>query len=153
MSSPLHLLPIDRLGNPAPLPASLSELARDVCLSTRLLYDLGGFEPPWIGYLALLDDAAIGSCAFKGPPRLGEVEIACFTFPGFEGQGYAQAMVRELVCVAARQPALQVLAHTVPEACAAGTVLRKSGFRLEGEALHPEDGPVWVWRLPAVSAG
>lgn len=46
----------------------------------------------WGGYI-ILDETTgevIGSCAFKAPPTAqGTVEIAYFTFPGFEGQGYA----------------------------------------------------------------
>lgn len=148
----LQLLPIDRLGEPTTPLAPLSELARDVCLSTRLLYDLDDFQPPWIGYLAQTGTALIGSCAFKGAPREGRVEIAYFTFPGFEGRGFAQAMVRELIGVAAQQPGLQVVAHTAPEENASNSVLRRVGFHFVGQVEHPQDGLVWEWHILATRA-
>lgn len=111
-----------------------------------------GPEPrpsPWLAYLAA-DPArgvVIGTCAFKGVPDAGRhVEIAYFTFPGFEGQGYATAMAAALIAAArAASSDVKVIAHTLPEVNASGSVLRKAGMRRTGEVIDPEDGLVWRW--------
>jgi ribosomal-protein-alanine N-acetyltransferase len=54
----------------------------------------------WSGYFVIDEDTreVIGSCAFKSPPTAeGVVEIAYFTYPGFEGRGYATAMATKLI--------------------------------------------------------
>ena len=47
----------------------------------------------------------------------------------------------------ARQNRYQVIAHTLPEEGPSPVILRKLGFEWMGEIVHPEDGPVWKWRL------
>ncbi|HEY6507567.1 MAG TPA: GNAT family N-acetyltransferase, partial [Vicinamibacterales bacterium] len=76
-------------------------------------------ELQWSGYF-VVDEATrevVGSCAFKSPPTDdGAVEIAYFTYPGFEGRGYATALARKLVDLAGRSPEVRrVVAHTLPE--------------------------------------
>lgn len=145
----LTLLPIGRDGAVAEVAETLPELAQDVCRSCRLLYDSAGYQPPWIGYLVRVGNDIVGTCAFKGAPAGQRVEIAYFTFPEFEGAGFATAMVRELVAIAAfRQPGLDVVAQTLPEENASNTILKKLGFRYRGPFAHPEDGLVWEWVLP-----
>jgi hypothetical protein len=106
---------------------------------------------PWGGYLAI-DDArrfVVGTCAFKGPPRDGTVEIAYFTFPAFEGCGYATAMAMTLVETAKQSPEVRrIIARTLPEPNASTAVLKKLGMRLKGEVTDPDDGLVWEWELP-----
>ena len=49
-------------------------------------------ELHWDGYLVVDEDSreVVGSCAFKtAPTDDGTVEIAYFTYPEFEGRGYA----------------------------------------------------------------
>lgn len=104
---------------------------------------------PWQAYLAA-DPArglVIGTCAFKDvPDAAGYVEIAYFTFPGFEGKGYATAMATALIAAARAALAdVKVIAHTLPEVNASGSVLRKVGMRRTGEVVDPEDGLVWRW--------
>ena len=60
--------------------------------ATADLYRSSGFAPPWIGYVAVSEGRAVGTCAFKCAPVEGRVEIAYFTFPEFEGRGLATAM-------------------------------------------------------------
>ena len=45
--------------------------------------------PEWFGYLAIEGETQrlCGVCTFKGPEVEGAVEMAYFTFPGFEGRG------------------------------------------------------------------
>lgn len=145
----LRLLPIGRDGAVDEAPEALPELARDACRSCRLLYDSAGYRPPWIGYLVRAGNDIVGTCAFKGPPARQRVEIAYFTFPEFEGAGFATAMARALIDIAAsRQPGLEVIAHTLPEENAATAVLKKLGFLCRGPLAHPQDGLVWEWALP-----
>lgn len=104
----------------------------------------------WSGYLAIDPDRkrVVGSCAFKGEPIDGVVEIAYFTLPPYEGKGYANAMVAELVRLCQPSPAVRrIVAHTMPEESAVTAVLRKNGFTRTGEFSDPEDGLVWRWEL------
>jgi hypothetical protein len=40
-----------------------------------------------------------------------------------------------------------IVAHTLPQAGASTSILKRLGFECLGELQHPEDGPVWKWRL------
>lgn len=114
-----------------------------------------GGEPtaPWQAYLAAdpVRGVVIGTCAFKAPPDAERrVEIAYFTFPGFEGQGYATAMAGALIALAREASSdVRVIAHTLPEENASGSVLRKVGMWRTGEVVDPEDGLVWRWECGA----
>ena len=87
-----------------------------------------------------------GTCSFKGPPVDHALEIAYFTFPGFEGRGIATAMAKFLLERAAQLPGVTaVTAHTQPGASASTRILEKIGMILVGPEL--EDGvEVWLWR-------
>jgi [ribosomal protein S5]-alanine N-acetyltransferase len=108
---------------------------------------------PWGGYLTVADgtNQVIGTCAFKSAPNgQGVVEIAYFTFPGFEGRGYATAMADALLAIAGREEEVRnVIAHTLPERNASVRLLERLGFRFAGDVVDPEDGPVWRWEKPA----
>jgi RimJ/RimL family protein N-acetyltransferase len=107
-----------------------------------------GYEPPWIGYLAIEQETCVGTCGFKSPPHNNRVEIAYFTFPGYESRGVATRMASELIRLAlGRMPAVTVAAQTLPEENASTSVLKRLQFRLVGTVEHPEDGPVWEWQL------
>lgn len=148
----LFLFPIDRSGRPA-VDQSLPDLVRDICLSCRLLYDEHGFRLPWVAYLARDERGEIvGICAFKAPPQRGRVAIACYTLPEYEGRGVAQAMVRELMAIAAaRDPHLVVVAQTQPEYVPANNALKRLGFSFSGMVNDPVEGPVWEWQWRAVA--
>ncbi len=109
--------------------------------------------PEW-GCFLTVDDAAgqlVGGCGYKdGPAADGSVEVACGTFPPFEGRGYATAMAVELVVRARRRC---VLAHTMPERNASCRVLEKAGFTWVGEFIDPEDGLVWRWVIETAPVG
>lgn len=108
--------------------------------------------PEWGCFLAV-DEAVgrvVGFCGFKdGPAADGSVEVAYFTFPAFEGRGYASAMAAELLARAGRR---RVIAHTLPERNASCRVLEKAGFVLVGDVVDPEDGPVWQWGAEVVKS-
>lgn len=149
----LRLVPIDPSGLPVERAFELSEAALDACRACGLLYELYGFEAPWIGYLARCGDDYVGSCAFKAPPRGGAVEIAFQTFPEFARRGHAGAMAAALCNIVANSGlALDVLATTPPEEHTSGRVLRRLGFTLQGPMQHPDDGPVWRWQWCGTAA-
>ncbi|MEO0529477.1 MAG: GNAT family N-acetyltransferase [Planctomycetota bacterium] len=92
----------------------------------------------------------VGMCAFKGEPREdGSVEIAYFTYHGFEGRGHATAMASRLIEIAFASPIVTcVVAHTLPHANASTRVLEKNGMAFAGEVTDPEDGQAWRWERP-----
>lgn len=108
-------------------------------------------EPnPWLHGFTIIDrktGAAIGSCAFKGPPTDdGRVEIAYGVDEANRGRGYATEAALGLTGYAFTAGGVRVVqAHTLPEESASTRVLRKSGFRFVGEVVDPEDGLVWRW--------
>ena len=55
-------------------------------------------SPDWFGHFAIEGESQrlIGICSLKGPPVDGMVEMAFYTFPGFEGLGVATEMARFL---------------------------------------------------------
>jgi [ribosomal protein S5]-alanine N-acetyltransferase len=127
--------------------ASRSELLAGICRAVTAMYPGGTPILPWAGYLVQEGEAFIGTCAFKTPPRAGAVEIAYFTFPGYEGRGVATEMALSLVALARRHGVRLVRAQTLPQENASTSILRKLGFTLAGEVMHSTDGRVWEWHL------
>lgn len=111
----------------------------------------------WGGYLAVDSTTRqfVGSCCYKSSPdEEGKVEIAYFTYPAFEGRGYATAMATKLIHLAANSPDVrQILAHTLPEKNASTSVLEKANMSYVGEVTDPEDGKVWLWQTRVESKG
>jgi [ribosomal protein S5]-alanine N-acetyltransferase len=142
----MRLLPIQRGGV---IPESVGQLpaeADGVLVATSELYDSAGYAPPWICYVAVLSDKVVGTCGFKAAPIQGRVEIAYFTFPGYEGKGIATQMARQLVSMARDADSdVIVAAQTLPERNASHRVLEKLGFSCVGSLEHPEDGTVLEW--------
>ncbi len=150
----MELVPITISGAPAREVPTLPDAAREALAGTAMLYRESGFEPPWIGYLAVADGTCVGTCAFKCAPRDGRVELAYFAFPGHEGRGLATRMCGELVALArTADPAIVITAQTLPERNASTRVLEKTGFRWDSELDHPEDGRIWEWRLDPPADG
>lgn len=123
-----------------------SEFLQALCSSTVALYPDAVPTLPWAGYLAEEEGVVVGTCAYKGVPVSGEVEIAYFTFPGHEGRGVATRMAQGLVDLALRHGVASVRAQTLPEKNASVRILEKLGFEFSGSVIHPEDGKVWEWR-------
>jgi RimJ/RimL family protein N-acetyltransferase len=111
----LDLIEISASGSPAEDMGELPEVATEVVVAYVGLYDSVGFVRPWLGFLAREHSACIGTCGFKGPPQNNRVEIAYFTFPGYEGRGYATQMARALIdkALGARADTI-VAAQTLP---------------------------------------
>lgn len=132
------------------------DLLHAVATQTLALFDRTGVRTqPWSGYLALdpARGSIVGTCGFKEPPDSdGVVEIAYFTFPGFEGLGVASAMAAGLIECARSAPGVRRLrAHTLPERNASTRILEKLGFRWLGEVIDPEDGRVWRWERDPIA--
>jgi [ribosomal protein S5]-alanine N-acetyltransferase len=143
----LHLVEIGADGVPGEDLGALSQFAADACAQTVAHYRKAGFSPPWISFFARCDSEIVGVCAFTSAPTAARVEIAYHTFPPFEGQGVATAMIRELLTRAGRaDPEIELFAHTLPEHNASNAILRKLGFEFFGEVIHPEEGTIWEWR-------
>ncbi len=104
--------------------------------------------PPWCGYIGWDGDVPLGFGGFVAPP--GEdrvVEIGYLTFPAHEGRGVASAVAAAMIEIARAQGIAAVMAHTLPEENASTGVLRRNGFGRAGEAVDPDEGTVWRWRL------
>ncbi len=104
----------------------------------------------WGGFIAVTTarpSVVIGTCAFVTAPNAdGEVEIAYFTFPPFEGQGYGNAMASALVDHAIASGAVRVVfAHTLPESNASTSILARQGFEQTGISHDADAGEVWRW--------
>ncbi len=112
------------------------------------LYDKLGYHEPWIGYFAQQEEQIIGTCAFKGKPINGKVELAYFTFQRFEKQGLASTMCRQLVEISRQtDPKILITARTLPESNASTRILEKNGFTCIGKIVDPEEGEVWEWHF------
>jgi RimJ/RimL family protein N-acetyltransferase len=148
MTQEISLAPIDPDGTPRGYEGPIPGIAIGPLEATARLYESAGFEEPWIGYLALCGSTPVGTCGFKSPPRDNRVEIAYFTFPEFEGRGFATAMARRLAGIARRhRSSVLVAAQTLPGRNASHVILERLGFRHVATLDHPEDGEVWEWRL------
>jgi ribosomal-protein-alanine N-acetyltransferase len=146
----LSFVEIGKNGEPITPLGTLSDTARNVCNQTAKLYQAAGSYSPWMGYLVLENGTIAGTCAFRSPPRDGEVEIAYFTFPEFEGRGLATAMARHLIqIVKDTEPTTRVFAFTLPEKNASNRILQKLGFRFAGETRDKDDLVVWRWEWTA----
>ena len=144
----MELIAITESGEPAKPVPSTPPIAAEVVRATTQLYRAVGYEPPWIGYLAIENGTCVGTCGFKSPPQGNRVELAYFTFPGHESHGVATRMASKLIRLALdKSPSVTVAAQTLPEENASTSVLKKLRFRLVGPVKHPEDGLVWEWQL------
>jgi [ribosomal protein S5]-alanine N-acetyltransferase len=142
----MRLVPIQQGGvvheDIGPLPAA----AEGVLAATSELYASAGHVPPWICYVAVVNDRIVGTCGFKAAPSDARVEIAYFTFPGYEDKGIATQMARHLISIARDADAhIIVAAQTLPARNASHRVLEKLGFTRIRAVQHPEDGLVLEW--------
>lgn len=109
------------------------------------------YRKPWVDYLVTAQGTAVGACGFTAPPDEGRVTVMCETFAGFEGRGYATAMMRALVRIAGTvRPGVAVVAQTPPQEDAATRVLEKAGFEYIGMVEHPTAGLRWEWHAHTV---
>lgn len=131
---------------PADVPINefLSEVADEVVAH----YGRIAFVPPWLCFVGLEDGVPVAVGGYKSQPVELRVEIAYGTVPGHDGKGHATVLAAELVRVARLQDeGLTIVAQTLPEKNASGSVLKKLGFEMMRTVDHPEDGLVWEWEL------
>jgi RimJ/RimL family protein N-acetyltransferase len=125
------------------------EAIKDVLDQTMSMLRSVPRSDPWGCYLAVdrATNVVIGTCGFKsGPTAQHEIELAYFTYPAFEGKGYATAMATALIAIAVASTQVRALAaHTLPAANASTRVLQKVGLKFIAEIMDPEDGKVWRW--------
>ena len=116
----------------------------------RLAAAGNGEGNPWGTHLFLISEprTLVGWGGFKGPPADGTVEVGYSVSPEVEGRGIATAAVAAMVAKAEAAGVASVIAHTLPERNASGTVLARNGFELEDENATEADNHVWRWRLP-----
>ena len=108
---------------------------------------------PWGNFLAWRDGVAIGCCGFKNIPGASDPpEIGYMTFPRAQATGVATAMAGAMVAMAAAAGQPIVVAHTLPVLNASGRALLRNGFVRAGEAIDPDEGPVWRWEWRASAA-
>jgi len=110
-------------------------------------YELIGYNPPWVCYLAEKEGKPVGTCAFKGPPsEEGKVEIAYGVFKNHQGKGIGTEICRELTMKSlTSDPSVIITALTLPETNSSTRILEKNGFVFSGVVEDPEDGKVWEW--------
>ncbi len=129
----------------------VAELVHQVIGRTLTHTPVSVDELQWGGYFVIDEGTreVVGSCAYKKPPTEdGIVEIAYFTFPGFEGRGYATAVAAKLIRLAAASPSVRrVIAHTLPQPNISTRVLERVGMANVGEVMDPDDGRVWRWEI------
>lgn len=106
---------------------------------------------PWTCMFSMVKQATntiVGSCAFKGPPDEGVVEIAYGVEPEHQGRGYATEAAQALVTYCKSKEEVQLVrAHTLSNNGASPRVLQKAGFQFVGEVVDPEDGLVNRWEM------
>ncbi|HEY7447374.1 MAG TPA: GNAT family N-acetyltransferase [Vicinamibacterales bacterium] len=131
--------------------ARVADLVHRLIGRTLVAIPVSVDELQWGGYFVVDEHTheVVGSCAFKSPPTEdGTVEIAYFTYPGFEGRGYATGMASKLIELASCSPDVrQVIAHTLPETNASTRILERVGMTFMGEVNDPADGRVWRWQV------
>ena len=88
--------------------------------------------------LQLLPIDQSGGGALPSPPQANRVEIAYYTLPEMEGQGFASSTARELVSVARRAvPEITISAQTLPTPNSSNALLQKLRFTFDRALLHP----------------
>ena len=111
------------------------------------LYRRVGFDPPWVSYVAVDCQRAVGGGAFVGKPCENRVEIAYFTVAEFAGRGYATRTAEELAAIARNAiPGIVITAFTLRESNASTRILQRLGLKIHGDARDPDAGDVWEWR-------
>ena len=130
------------------LPAgpAVPDTLADTCRANAAHFRKVGYVPPWTAYLLNRAGTYLGGGAFVAPPRDGRVEIAYFTLPAHERQGFGRTTAALLVDIARRADSSLVLwARTLPEENASTAILRGLGFRHAGSTTDHEIGEAWAW--------
>ena len=94
---------------------------------------------------------AVGAAGFHGPPdSSGMVEIGYRIDPAYRRRGYARAALEALLARAAREPDVyRVRVSIRPDNLPSAGLALQYGFRQIGEQWDDEDGPEFVYEVPA----
>lgn len=104
----------------------------------------------WGSYFILSPEEKIllGTCGYKGKPgEDGFAEIGYEIKAIHQNKGLATEVTQALTAFAFSQHLAGVRAHTLPEKNASCKVLEKCRYVFAGEAIDPDDGPVWKWEI------
>ncbi len=105
----------------------------------------------WPGYFFIHPEerVLVGNGGFTGgPDDSGTVEIGYEIAREHRNRGFATEAARAMIDYAfAHEEVRAVVAHTLAETNASNSVLRKVGMTFVGEAVHPEVGKTWRWRI------
>jgi [ribosomal protein S5]-alanine N-acetyltransferase len=105
----------------------------------------------WLTYLSILKDEnmLIGSCGYKGgPDENGVVEMGYEIAKSYRRKGLAKEVAKGLMEHAFADPSIaKVIAHTLAEENASGSILKYCGHKKTEEINDPEDGLIWKWEI------
>lgn len=145
----LHLVTIEK-DLPCQVMDPADKLHQLIYTKMQEMYAKSGYEKPWAGYFVMDNNVVIGSCGFKGTPVNNKVEIAYFTFPGYEQKGYASEMCKQLTELAlVTDPGITVTAQTLTTHAVSIKILEKNGYAKTGTAMDDEVGEVMEWTYMA----
>lgn len=107
----------------------------------------------WIARAAVAepDGMVVGHAGFHGPPdAAGMVEVAYSVDPVYRRQGYATAMLRELLRRAAAEPGVTTVRASVrPDNAGSLATIAGFGFTRNGEQWDEEDGRELIFERSA----
>lgn len=111
------------------------------------LYENIGYQEPWVGYFATINDQIVGSCGFKNlPGDEKKVELAYTTMPEFEGRGYASEMCKQLIEISQKEdPSVIITAQTLKTNIASHKILSKNHFKQTGIIVDDDYGEILEW--------
>ncbi|MFE1764000.1 GNAT family N-acetyltransferase [Streptomyces angustmyceticus] len=97
------------------------------------------------------ESAAVGYAGFHGPPdEAGMVEIGYSVAPGYRRQGYARAILAELVHRAVAEARVRTARVAIsPDNAASLATISGFGFVEVGEQWDEEDGLELIFEVPA----
>lgn len=146
--SDFRLVSCDANGRPDEPVDELPRPIAEACKACSDLYERISYMPPWVSYIAFNSSYAVGGGAFVGPPVDDRVEIAYFTLPEHEGQGFATLTAHGLVAIAREnRPGVEIFAKSAPGTNASTAILTKLGFRMIGTTIDDDIGEAWAWLL------
>ncbi|WP_328943127.1 GNAT family N-acetyltransferase [Streptomyces sp. NBC_00250] len=108
---------------------------------------------PWIARAAVSepDGTVVGDAGFHGPPsEAGVLEVGYTVAVAYRRQGYARAMLRELLVRAAGEPGVRTVRATIKSDNKASlATIAGFGFTRVGEKGNEQDGFEFVFEVPA----
>ncbi|WUK16833.1 GNAT family N-acetyltransferase [Kitasatospora sp. NBC_00374] len=110
-------------------------------------------DAPWLARAAVArpHGEVVGYAGFHGgPDEAGMVEVGYSVAPEFRRQGYARAMLAELLRLAAAEPAVHTVRATIsPDNEGSLATIRGFGFVAVGEQWDEVDGLELIFEVPA----